>query len=124
MSRPTRDDVRRHALPLLPENGPASCPATVEEVLRHVRSHVTGTRRLTPTELQFVRTAQADDRRYWVWRFPVRGAAGYALVMEDEEGTWLSCQTAPRAVDAERVVEADLRTWMDPDVPQSEGARA
>jgi hypothetical protein len=124
MSRSSREDVRRHTLPLLPENGPASCPASVEEVLRHVRSHITGTRRLTATDLHFVRTAQADERRYWVWRFPVRGAAGYALVMQDEEATWLSCQTAPRALDPERVVEADLRTWLDPEVPQGHGAPA
>ena len=119
MSRST-EDVRRTATPLLPEDGPGACPASPEEVVRHVRSHLSGTRRLTATDLELVRTAQAADRRYWVWRFPVRGAAGYALVMEDEEATWLSCQTAPRALDPERVVEADLHTWLD----AAEGARA
>ena len=109
---------------LSPESAPASCPASVEEVLRHVRSHITGTRRLTATDLELVRTAEADDRRYWVWRFPVRGAAGYALVMEDEEATWLSCQTAPRALDADRVLEADLSIWMDRELPPMDGARA
>jgi hypothetical protein len=120
--RRSEDESVPQALPLLPENGPDSCPATRDEVLRHVRSHMTGTQRLRGTELEFVRTAQADDRRYWVWRFPVRGAAGYALVMEDEEGTWLSCQTAPRALDAERVLQADLRTWLDADEGFSAGA--
>lgn len=121
MSRSIRQST---ALPTLPENGPASCPATADEVARHVRSHVAGTGRLRVDQLEFVRTAQAEDHRYWVWRFPVRGAAGYALVMEDEEGTWLSCQTAPRALDADRVVEADLRTWRDPEVTEGTSARA
>jgi hypothetical protein len=113
MSRPTEDQLLSTALPLLAQNGPESCPASPDEVLRHVRSHITGTERLAVRHLEFVRTAQADDRRYWVWRFPVRGAAGYALVMEDEEGTWLSAQTAPKALDADHVLEADLRTWLD-----------
>lgn len=119
----SRDEILSANLPLLPDNGPASCPASTEEVLRHVRSHMTGTARLGSAQLEFVRTAQAEDRRYWVWRFPVQGAAGYALVMEDEEGTWLSCQTAPRALGAERVIARDLLTWLDSE-PEAVAHRA
>jgi hypothetical protein len=114
MSRPSEDQLSSPAPSPIPQ-GADSCPATADEVLRHVRSHVTGTERLGARQLEFVRKAQLLDRRYWVWRFPVRGAAGYALVMEDEEGTWLSAHTAPKSLAVDHLIEADLRLWLDGD---------
>jgi hypothetical protein len=115
MSRPSEDQLLSSTVPSSIHQGAESCPATPDEVLRHVRSHVTGSQRLGARQLEFVRTAQLEDRRYWVWRFPVRGAAGYALVMEDEEGTWLSAQTAPKSLAVDHLIEADLKLWLDGD---------
>jgi len=97
-------------LPYLPENSPASCPVSVPELLRYVRSNAEGARHVRIDQLVFVRTARIEDFRYWLWRFPAAGLASYALVMLDAEGPWLTCHQGLAGVAPEDVLIADYRT--------------
>jgi hypothetical protein len=97
-------------LPYLPENSPASCPVSVAELLRYVRSNAEGARHVRVDQLLFVRTARIEDCRYWLWRFPAAGLASYALVMQDAEGPWLTCHQSPGSMGPEEVLIADYQT--------------
>ena len=97
-------------LPYLPENSPASCPVSVQELLRYVRSNAEGARHVRIDQLVFVRTARIEGCGYWLWRFPAAGLASYALVMEDAEGPWLTCHQSLGGMAAEDVLMADYRT--------------
>jgi hypothetical protein len=97
-------------LPYLPENSPASCPVSVQELLRYVRSNAEGARHVRVDQLVFVRTARIDDCGYWLWKFPAAGLASYALVMLDAEGPWLTCHQGLGAMAPEEVLIADYRT--------------
>jgi hypothetical protein len=98
------------SLPYLPENSPASCPVSVQEMLRYVRSNAEGARHVRVDQLAFVRTARIEDCRYWLWRFPAAGLASYALVMQDAEGPWLTCHQSLAGMAPEDVLIADYRT--------------
>lgn len=100
-------------LPYLPENSPASCPVSAHELLRYVRSNAEGARHVRLDQLVFVRTAQVQECRYWLWRFPAAGLASYALVMQDAEGPWLSCQQSLGGLAPEEILIADYRTVAD-----------
>jgi hypothetical protein len=97
-------------LPYLPENSPASCPVSVQELLRYVRSNAEGARHVCIDQLVFVRTARIEDCGYWLWRFPAAGLASYALVMQDAEGPWLTCHQSLGGMAPEDVLIADYRT--------------
>ena len=98
------------SLPYLPENSPASCPVSVQELLRYVRSNAEGARHVRLDQLAFVRTARIGESRYWLWRFPAAGLASYALVMQDAEGSWLTCHQSLAGMAPEDVLIADYRT--------------
>ena len=100
-------------LPFLPENSPSSCPVSAGELLRYVRSNAEGARHVRLDQLVFVRTAQVQECRYWLWRFPAAGLASYALVMQDAEGPWLSCHQSLGGQAPEDVLIADYRTVSD-----------
>jgi hypothetical protein len=105
--------VASGALPFLPENSPSSCPVSAPELLRYVRSNAEGARHVRLDQLVFVRTAQVQECRYWLWRFPAAGLASYALVMQDAEGPWLSCHQSLGGQAPEDVLIADYRTVSD-----------
>ena len=98
------------SLPYLPENTPRSCPVSVAELLRYVRSNVEGARGLRAEQLRFVRTAQVEECRYWMWRFHSAGTTFYALVMQDAEGPWMTCHETGSRLAPEEVLLADYRT--------------
>jgi len=97
-------------LPYLPENSSASCPVSVQELLRYVRSNAEGARHVRIDQLVFLRTARIADCDYWLWRFPAAGLASYALVMLDAEGPWLTCHQSLGGMAPEDVLIADYRT--------------
>ena len=97
-------------LPYLPENSAASCPVSVPELLRYIRSNAEGARHVRVDQLVFVRTARIAECRYWLWRFPAAGLASYALVMEDAEGPWLTCRQSLAGMAPEEVLLADYQT--------------
>ncbi len=100
-------------LPYLPENSPASCPVSAQELLRYVRSNAEGARHVRLDQLVFVRTARIAGCGYWLWRFPAAGLASYALVMEDAEGPWLTCHQSLAGMAPEEVLIADYQTLSD-----------
>ena len=100
-------------LPFLPENSPASCPVSPQELLRYVRSNAEGARHVRLDQLAFIRTARIGDCGYWLWRFPAASLASYALVMEDAEGPWLTCHQSLGGIAPEDVLIADYRTVSD-----------
>jgi hypothetical protein len=97
-------------LPYLPENSPSSCPVSVQELLRYVRSNAEGARHVRVDQLVFVRTAQIEDCGYWLWRFPAASLVSYALVMLDAEGPWMTCHQSLGGMAPEDVLIADYRT--------------
>lgn len=101
--------VPRVSLPYLPDNTAGSCPIPMTELVRYLRTHTDGARRLVPSDLAFVRTAQVEECRYWMWRYRVAGARWHALVMEDAAGPWMTCQRADERSMPEEVLLADYR---------------
>jgi hypothetical protein len=102
--------VPRVALPFLPDNSPASCPIALSELVRYVRTHTDEGRRINPSDLTFVRTAQIEECRYWMWRYRASGTRWYALVMEDAAGPWMCCHRAEDRSAPEDVLLDDYRT--------------
>lgn len=76
--------VEVELLPLA-DDSPASCPASIDELLDYLALEVPGGAQLTPQDLTFLRTADLGDVRYWIWWFqePKGGEAAYATVAED-----------------------------------------
>jgi hypothetical protein len=99
----------RVALPFLADNSPASSPIATQELLRYARTHTEEGRGLRPSDLTFVRTAQIEECRYWMWRYRVAGAVWYALVMEDAAGPWMCCHRAEGRPAPEDVLLEDYR---------------
>lgn len=66
----------------LSDNSPDSCPASISEILDYLADEAVGGDRLTPSDLNFIRTAQVENTRYWIWSFnePDGGAACYVTV--------------------------------------------
>ena len=52
--------------PRLPDDTAASCPCPVHEIIDYL--HLEG-ETVTANDLEFIRTAQVEDHRYWIWRF-------------------------------------------------------
>ncbi len=101
--------VPHSTLPFLPDNSPGSCPVTLAELVRYLRTHTDGGRRVNGSDLTFVRTAQIEDCRYWMWRYRADGSRWYALVMEDAAGPWMCCHRAEARSAPEEVLIDDYR---------------
>ena len=99
----------RSSLPYLPDNSAASCPVSAQQVARYVRAHTEGVP-VDPKQISFVRTAQVEDCRYWMWEYRVEGTPSYALVMEDGEGAWLSNRAAEPRLSPEEILLADYQS--------------
>jgi hypothetical protein len=99
----------RFSLPYLPDNSAESCPVSPQQVARYVRAHVEGAP-VDPKQISFVRTAQVEDCRYWMWEYRVEGTPSYAFVMEDGEGAWLSNRAAQPALTPEEILLADYES--------------
>lgn len=83
MSIPRRDelpedfDELRHfpiELPRLPDDSATSCPVPMTAILEYLSYEAPGGEHSGSTEviefrLEFVRTAQVEQARYWIWRF-------------------------------------------------------
>src|SRR5439155_21696363 len=70
------------------DDSPASCPATLDEVLWYLADEAPGGDQLSAADLAFLRTAQVADARYWIWRFfePDRGDVAYVTVAQKPSG--------------------------------------
>ena len=98
-----------YSLPFLEGNSAGSCPVTPQELARYVRAHTPGTE-IDPRQIAFVRTAQVEQCRYWMWQYQVQGAPSYALVMENDEGAWLSSYSGEKHLSPEEVLLADYQS--------------
>src|SRR5687767_9122956 len=95
-------------LPYLPDNTPASCPVTAEELSRFLAAEGAS---LSSDELAFVRTARLEDKQYWLWRYPAGQGAGYATVVVEPEGsTWLRHHAQQPDAAPEQVLLADYQS--------------
>src|SRR5688572_16624866 len=83
---------RSHALPYLDENSARSSPIAVEELHAFLAAYAEGAREITPSDLTFVRTAQIEDKKYWLWRFEtIGGGVTYATVLQEPDGSaWMA----------------------------------
>ena len=94
------------SLPYLADNSADSCPVTAHQLVRYVRARAEGAP-VDPERIAFVRTAQVEECRYWMWQYERAGAPSYALVMEDGEGAWLSSYAGEEPMTPEQVLLAD-----------------
>lgn len=82
------DEMRNIAveLPQLSPDSPATCPVTVSEILEYLGQEApggadSGSDEVIEFQLEFVRTAQVEATRYWIWRFiDSRGSECYLLI--------------------------------------------
>ena len=95
-----------YSLPFLSDNTADSCPVTTQELARYVRAQTHGLE-VDPRHIAFVRTAQVEACRYWMWQ--VQGRPSYALVMEDGDGAWLSSYSSDEYLSPEEVLLADYQ---------------
>lgn len=95
-----------YSLPFLSDNSADSCPVTTQELARYVRAHSPGLE-VDPRHIAFVRTAQVEQCRYWMWRYQVQDTPSYALVMEDGDGAWLSSYSGEEHLTPEEILLAD-----------------
>ena len=77
--------------PRLANDTPASCPVPLTDLLRYLGDEAPGGEALAADDLSFLRTAQVEDTRYWIWRFNEPGGsdAAYATVSDGPKGATL-----------------------------------
>src|SRR5437868_4050538 len=99
----------RPSLSYLPDNSPASCPIRVEELRAYLAAAAEGAKALREDDLVFLRTAQIDDTRYWLWMLETRGGGiTYATVMVEPDGSaWMAHHASWQARSSEEVLLAD-----------------
>jgi hypothetical protein len=79
-------------LPRLPDDTAASCPAPMAEILDYLGYEApggahSGSEEVIPFQLEFMRTAQVEGTRYWIWRFTDSDAReSYVTVALDPAG--------------------------------------
>lgn len=93
-------------LPTLPEDSPASCPVGADEVAELVAEELDVPVR--EVELHFVRTAELDEVRYWVWRLDGDEAPVWVVVADDPDGeATLGCIVDRWGLTAEQAIAGD-----------------
>src|SRR5258705_28475 len=59
----------RISLPRLPKNSPPTSPPSVREIMDYVRVESADLDEANAKRLKFVRTAQIERSRYWLWTY-------------------------------------------------------
>lgn len=73
--------------PHLDPDSPADCPVREQELLAYLAIEVPDGELLTGADLNFVRTSQVAESRYWLWRFnEPRGDDAFLTVSQGPEG--------------------------------------
>ena len=73
-------------LPRLSPDSPATCPVPMPQILEYLGYDApggenSGSDEVIDFQLEFVRTAQVEATRYWMWRFTdSRGSECYVLI--------------------------------------------
>jgi hypothetical protein len=93
-------------LPLLVPNDPVSCPRTREEILEYLDVEApggaeSGAENIVPFELKFIRTAQVNESKYWLWSF------------KGDEG--LDCYVAVQQVHGQSILGFDETFGLTPE---------
>lgn len=55
--------------PVLPNDNPASCPGSEDEVFEYVQTESGDVDEAVRDRLMFCRTAKVADTQYWVWKY-------------------------------------------------------
>ncbi len=76
------------SFPCLPDNTAETCPVPLDDIMDYLCTEVPDGEQLNPEGLQFLRTAQVVEEKYWIWRFTdPSGADCYAQVSIGPDGT-------------------------------------
>ena len=76
----------------LPENSAGSCPVSINELLRYLADEVPDGDALTEADLRFLRTADVEATRYWIWSFDEPdGDPAYVTVSVSPRGATTLC---------------------------------
>jgi hypothetical protein len=55
--------------PSLEPNSPISCPVSFDEIVDYLRVESSDLDEVEEEQLQFLRTAQVAEHKYWIWSF-------------------------------------------------------
>lgn len=78
----------RVEFPALTPDTPESCPVPLVDIVEYLRLESPDGENVHAEQLQFLRTANVADHRYWIWSFQeTDGSACYATVSEAPDGS-------------------------------------
>jgi hypothetical protein len=96
------------SLPLLSGNSSASCPLPISELMEYVRFESADQDAASIESLQFIRTAQIEGSRYWLWSYTeLSGDVCYVFLRENEAGNTLRSMTGTGGLSPEQYLLAD-----------------
>lgn len=75
------------SFPHLDPDDEASCPVSLEDLLGYLNVECADPGTATAKQLSFLRTAQVEQQRYWIWEFREQdGTKCYATVAQSQAG--------------------------------------
>ena len=92
----------------LPEDSAASCPIAEEDAFQYVRTESADAAEADRARMHFLRTAQVEETRYWMWCYrEVDGRLSYVVVRLDPDGTVTLGLAEPNGLSTEQYLLAD-----------------
>ena len=96
------------SFPRLSQDSPASCPIPVAEVMDYVRAESADLDDSKDESLRFIRTAQVEGSRYWLWSYTESdGEVCYVFFRERAHGDTLLSLTSTSDLTPEQYILAD-----------------
>ena len=94
--------------PRLREDSPTGCPVSLDDV-SYLADEVPGGASLTRGELTFLRTAQVEASKYWIWRFrePEGGDEAYVTVATADGAETIGYETNYYGLSPEQFILGD-----------------
>ncbi len=78
-------DIR---FPCLQPDTADTCPVSLDDLISYLRRESSDYESVTTSQLQFLRTAQVADHRYWIWSFRESdGSDCFATASQAPDGT-------------------------------------
>lgn len=87
---------------MLSPNTEESCPLALSEIIQYVQMEPADAEEATKERLQFVRTAQIADEKYWLWTYTeADGDTCYVFFKQEANGNTLLGLTSSEGLSPE-----------------------
>ncbi|MFW2336061.1 hypothetical protein [Ilumatobacter sp.] len=97
--------------PRLEPDSVDGCPVSSDELLRYLADEVPDGESIVADDLIFLRTAQVDQTRYWIWSFnEPDGDRAYATVSAGPAGTTIGYEADYYALSPEQFIVGDYHS--------------